>query len=253
MPPNVNLQARSVELAPSPVRLHVTCYGPVWSAGPSRRRLRKGHHLSRRTSNSLRPVSVRYSATNCYGCHGPEKQFNSLRLDSRAAMMQGGKRGPVLVSGKPEDSLLIQAVRHQGLKMPLGGRLEESQIAALEEWIRRGAPWPASPAIAAGNEQYKKLAREHWAFQAVKKPPLPRVAEAKWSLGPVDSFVYRALEEGRPLSRRASRPPHSDPAPELRFDWPAAYRGRKRSLRRRQLTRRVPGASGPPAGFAAFR
>ena len=139
----------------------------------------------------VRPVL----ATNCYGCHGPEKQFNSLRLDSRAAMMRGGKRGPVLVSGKPEDSLLIQAVRHQGLQMPLGGRLEDSQIAALEEWIRRGALWPLSPAVAIGNDRYERLAREHWAFQPVKKPPLPRVAEAKWSRSPVDPFVYRALKK----------------------------------------------------------
>ena len=151
----------------------------------------------------VRPVL----ATNCYGCHGPEKQFNSLRLDSRAAMMRGGKRGPAVVSGKPEASLLIQAVRHQGLQMPLGGRLEESQILALEEWIQRGAPWPASPAIAAGNEQYKKLAREHWAFQAVKKPSPPRVAEAKWSRSPVDPFVYRALKKAglspsKPADRR---------------------------------------------------
>ena len=109
--------------------------------------------------------------------------------------MQGGKRGPVLVSGKPKESLLIQAVRHQGLQMPLGGRLEESQIAALEEWIRRGAPWPVSLASATGNDQYEKLAREHWAFQPVEKPSLPRVAEAKWSRSPVDPFVYRALKK----------------------------------------------------------
>ncbi len=137
----------------------------------------------------VRPVL----ATNCYGCHGPEKQFNSLRLDSREAMMRGGGRGPIIVSGKPEASLLIQAVRHQGLEMPLGGRLEESQIAALEEWIRRGAPWPAAPAIASGDDQYERLAREHWAFQAVKKPQLPAVADANWSRGPADPFVYRAL------------------------------------------------------------
>ena len=91
--------------------------------------------------------------------------------------------------------------------MPLGGRLEEPQIAALEEWIRRGAPWPAAPAIAAGNEQYEKLAREHWAFQAVKKSPLPKVAEAKWLRNPVDPFVYRALKKAglapsKPADRR---------------------------------------------------
>ena len=139
----------------------------------------------------VRPVL----ATNCYGCHGPEKQFNSLRLDSREALLRGGKRGPVLVPDRPGESLLIQAVRHQGLQMPLGGRLEESQIAGLEEWIRRGAPWPTSPTVATGNDQYERLAREHWAFQPVKKPPFPEVAEARWSHNPVDPFVYRALKE----------------------------------------------------------
>src|SRR3954464_7506933 len=67
----------------------------------------------------VRPVL----ATNCYSCHGPDKQFGSLRLDSRERVLSGGKSGPAAIPGKPNESLLIKAVRHQGLKMPLGGKL----------------------------------------------------------------------------------------------------------------------------------
>ena len=139
----------------------------------------------------VRPVL----AVNCYGCHGPEKQANMLRVDSRESLLRGGKRGPALVPEKPEESLLIQAVRHQGLQMPLGGRLEASEIDALEEWVRRGAPWPATAVTEApGDGRYERLVRDHWAFQPVEKTPLPEVAEARWSR-PTDRFIYRALEE----------------------------------------------------------
>ena len=140
----------------------------------------------------VRPVL----AVNCYGCHGPEKQVNSLRVDSREALVRGGKRGSALVAGKPEESLLIQAVRHEGLQMPLGGRLKDSEIAALEEWVRRGAPWPASVVTQdADDDRYERLVREHWAFQPVEKPALPEVAAAQWSSHPTDRFIYRALDE----------------------------------------------------------
>src|SRR5689334_22211666 len=77
----------------------------------------------------VRPVL----AQNCYGCHGPEKQFSGLRLDSREAILRGGKSGPAVTPGSAENSLLIRAVRQQGPKMPVGGKLKESDIAALVE------------------------------------------------------------------------------------------------------------------------
>ena len=154
----------------------------------------------------VRPVL----AVNCYSCHGPDKQFNELRLDSREAMLVGGKRGPAVVAGKPDASLLVQAVRHDdsqmGLQMPMGGKLAETEVEALAEWVRRGAFWPTSVpgAESAGNDHYETLAREHWAFQPVTKPALPDLPgetpgqgadAARWSRHPADRFVYQALAE----------------------------------------------------------
>src|SRR5262249_32805893 len=56
----------------------------------------------------VRPVL----AENCWKCHGPQKQKGGLRLDSRAAVLQGGESGPAIVEGKPEESLLVEAINH---------------------------------------------------------------------------------------------------------------------------------------------
>ena len=82
-------------------------------------------------------------ATNCHSCHS-EGGLGGLRLDSREAVLKGGKSGAVVVAGKPDDSLLMQAVRrtHVRLKMPPVGALAETEVEALAEWIRRGLPWP---------------------------------------------------------------------------------------------------------------
>ena len=107
----------------------------------------------------VRPVL----AKNCYSCHGADQQQSSLRVDSREALLQGGKRGPSIVPGDPANSLLVKAIRHDGLKMPIGTRLKDTEIAAVEAWIRNDAPWPvvAVAEKASRKELYAQLAREH--------------------------------------------------------------------------------------------
>src|SRR4051812_42428923 len=85
------------------------------------------------------PEQVRFFETNirpplvehCQKCHGPQKQKADLRLDSRAAILEGGASGPAAVPGHPDRSLLILAVRHaKGVeKMPQGKKLSGREIA----------------------------------------------------------------------------------------------------------------------------
>src|SRR5437868_10477803 len=80
----------------------------------------------------VRPLLVQ----KCQKCHGSKKQESGLRLDSRAAVLNGGERGPAVVAGKADGSNLILAVRQQGdLKMPPGGKLSQAEIAALTRWV----------------------------------------------------------------------------------------------------------------------
>src|SRR5580704_12029624 len=116
----------------------------------------------------VRPVL----AARCFSCHGPQQQFSSLRVDSREALLKGGNRGPAVIPGDPKLSLLARAVRHDGLKMPAGGKLPNEQVAAIEKWITLGAPWPENDRSAAAGPKepgfYERIRKEHWAFQPVR-------------------------------------------------------------------------------------
>jgi hypothetical protein len=114
-------------------------------------------------------------------------------------MLRGGAQGPAVVPGRPDDSLLIKAIRHEGLKMPLGGKLTDSEIEALVQWVNQGAVWPEEASKGTAGPQdpefYDKIKREHWAFQPVRNPGLPAVKDSAWSDHPVDRFIQAGLEQ----------------------------------------------------------
>lgn len=155
---------------------------------------------------SVRPVL----AENCYSCHGPDKHKNDLRLDSRAAMLAGGKSGPAIAPGDPGKSLLIAAVTHvdADLKMPQDKpKLAEHDIAALRQWIELGAPWP--PTDAADAERPGVITnedRQWWAFQPLKYVTPPQVGDDAWSLNPIDRFIHARLKaDGLEPAERAEK------------------------------------------------
>src|SRR4051794_28935040 len=76
-------------------------------------------------------------AAKCQKCHGPRQQRGGLRLDSRSALLRGGKTGPVVVPGKVEASLLIDAVNYESLEMPPDGPLSSREVAILAEWVKQ--------------------------------------------------------------------------------------------------------------------
>src|SRR3954447_4206376 len=78
----------------------------------------------------IRPVLVK----ECYSCHSSEarKVRGGLRVDSRDALLKGGDTGPAVVPGKPLDSLLLKALRQDGLAMPPNGKLPDEVVADFE-------------------------------------------------------------------------------------------------------------------------
>ena len=115
-------------------------------------------------------------AAKCYSCHSrrAKKLQGTLQVDSRAALLAGGDSGPAIVPGKPAQSLLIAAVQYvpeAEFEMPPQGKLADHEIAALTEWVRRGAPFPggaALPADSPGKMDFTE-ARQFWSFVPVQK------------------------------------------------------------------------------------
>lgn len=136
----------------------------------------------------VRPILV----NRCLSCHGAKKAKSGLRLDSRAAMLRGGEQGSAVAPGKPEESLLVRAVRYQSdLKMPPTGRLGDKEIADLAHWVSLGAPW-ANNLVLATPETLARAGSKHWAFRPPARPPLPAV-HSRWQRTPIDSFILADL------------------------------------------------------------
>jgi len=143
----------------------------------------------------IRPVLVMH----CYECHSAEKTKGGLRLDYRGGFEKGGESGELVNASAPDNSLLLQAIRHDSkdLRMPKGAdKLPDGVIADLTRWVSMGVPGlsenPPSAQAAATEEWQAKLAkrRAHWAWQSVHKPTVPKLAAH-----PVDSFLMAKMQE----------------------------------------------------------
>ncbi len=182
-------------------------------------------------------------AHRCYECHGEKKQKAGLRLDHISTIIAGGDSGPALVRGKPDDSLLIEAIRYKNedLQMPPDDeRLPAAEVAVLEKWIQLGAPWPATDAVAhdtkGPRDEFGFTAddRAFWSFQPISDPQPPALAEpaaasaAAWATSAIDRFIAaKHLEHGltpapaadkRELVRRVYYDVHGLPPTRVQID-----------------------------------
>ena len=151
-------------------------------------------------------------AENCYKCHGSKDQKGKLRLDLRELALAGGESGEVIIPGRPDKSLLVEAVKWESLEMPPTGKLSESQIATLTEWIKLGAPMPKDHGSGSGVELRKArgitdLDRQWWAFQPIQRPTLPPIHNPQSAIrNPIDAFIGAALaREGLTPAPEADR------------------------------------------------
>jgi hypothetical protein len=145
----------------------------------------------------------------CIQCHGEAVQMSGLDLRTLEAMLKGGERGPAIVPGNAEASLLYRRVA--GLEKPAmpmapAPPLTRQEIAVLKSWIDQGAKSsaPASQAGAAKSSGYGKGYKERaitdedrswWSFQKPSRFPIPNVADARWKRNPIDAFIKQALDQ----------------------------------------------------------
>jgi len=134
----------------------------------------------------IRPVLV----SKCYKCHSAEtKQVKGgLTLDTREGTRTGGESGKSVVPGNIQDSLLIEALHHEGLEMPPGEKLPSDVIAKFEQWVKMGAPDPREGKGLAKREINHEEARRFWSLKPITRPPVPR-AGTNWAYSDIDRFV----------------------------------------------------------------
>jgi len=103
----------------------------------------------------------------CYACHGALKQKAGLRVDTVAFI----KEANVIASGDPEKSELVQRIRsndEEERMPPEGHALTQVEVKAITDWITAGA-------LAPEGERPEDDPLEHWAFQKIERPDIPKV------------------------------------------------------------------------------
>lgn len=138
--------------------------------------------------NRIRPLL----AERCYSCHSERanKSQGGLKLDSKAGLFAGGSSGPAVIPGKPRESLLLKAVKRTETDvapMPPDKPLTKAQVQDLEQWVKEGAIYPESSVPTEGLVQ-------HWAFQPVINPPVPRTIAEGWPWSDIDRFLLAKME-----------------------------------------------------------
>lgn len=158
----------------------------------------------------IRPMLVKH----CYECHsagavGKNKLKGGLLLDSRDGVLMGGESGPAAVPGKPDESLLISALKYDSFKMPPSGRLPDEIVAHFSKWIEMGAPDPRNEtAVVASSEIDLEAGRKHWSFQPLTRPQPPEVQDSGWGRTPIDQFV-RARQEAAGVTPNTAAAPRT--------------------------------------------
>jgi len=158
--------------------------------------------------SKIRPVLVKH----CYECHSSEagELKGSLSLENAASVLKGGDSGAILVAGKPTESLIVEALKYDGLEMPPSGKLPDDVIRDFEKWIEMGAPDPRSGDAAKVHAKVAidvEAGRKFWAFQPPVKAPLPTVKNPSWPAGWIDQFILAEQEAvGLTPSTEVDRP-----------------------------------------------
>ena len=171
-------------------------------------------------------------AARCFACHGSLKQEGSLRLDTAAAIRTGGDSGPAAVPKDVAASVLFERIsdKDPATRMPPEGEgapFKPAEIELIRAWIAAGAPGPT-------DEKPEADPREHWAFRAPQRPPVPQVKNSAWVRNPIDR-----ARKARPATaaRGGARPAAA--ARLSRSRRPAADPRATHRLPGRQVSRRL--------------
>jgi len=144
----------------------------------------------------VRPLFLQH----CAECHSAKigDPEGGLSFDSRQDFHAAEG---VAVAGRPDESLIVKVVRYDGdLQMPPDGKLPQAAIETIEEWVRRGLPWPndgrPDGAAKTGVEAFDIARRkaEHWCWHPPRVAAAPAVRNAAWCRSDIDRFVLARLE-----------------------------------------------------------
>ncbi len=121
-------------------------------------------------------------------CHTGDKKKGGFSMNDRAALLEGGENGKVVVPGQAGASKLLEVVQSADPDTqmpPKGPRLDAKQIATLRQWIDEGAAW--EPGFAFQKPAYEPPLKP-------RRPSLPEAVAGREN--PIDRILDAARAKG---------------------------------------------------------
>ena len=120
-----------------------------------------------------------------------------LVLDTRQGIRARGSRGPAVVPGNVESSVLIKAIRYTdkdfaNAAIGEAGGFGGEGLGVVE--LRMGAAFDTRDGSAVVKTYDTEAAKKWGAFQPVKRPDAAKVADTAWPRGEIDKYVLAGLE-----------------------------------------------------------
>ncbi|MCA8982935.1 MAG: PSD1 domain-containing protein [Planctomycetaceae bacterium] len=138
----------------------------------------------------------------CFECHAGEYPDSGYRLDVHGELLGYSTGHALVVPGNSRDNPLLKVLtsRSDTERMPPEGEpFSDREVALFRAWIDQGLDWDDTLL------PEPRLESTHWAFQKVRRPPLPATT-ADVKMHPIDAFLQaRQVELGLRPAAEAER------------------------------------------------
>ena len=131
----------------------------------------------------------------CIQCHGGKVLKGELELRTLGSLLEGGESGEVVVSGRPEDSLLLERIAAGEMPPGRAEKLTPDEVDLIRQWIVAGIPADQRAASLSATSAITDEDRQFWAFRPLKRPAIPKLGDTGPMRTPIDAFVLSRLEE----------------------------------------------------------
>ena len=144
-------------------------------------------------NREIRPIM----SDTCFRCHGPDKssRMMGMRLDLREEATKPNATGHTpIVPGDPDHSEIIKRIFEpnaaKAMPPPMAHKtLTQVQKETIRRWVAEGAKYQG-----------------HWAYEPVKRPPVPEPTNTSQIVNPIDAFIQdRLVKAGLTPSIEADR------------------------------------------------
>lgn len=139
----------------------------------------------------------------CFDCHAGEFPDSGYRLDVRNEFLGYSTGRAFVMPGNSRRSHLIDVLTSKaddGRMPPDQEPLSEIQVAKFRAWIDQGLSWDDELLPP------PQVESDHWAFQKISRPEVPRMIAATMKAHPIDAFIAtRQHERGIQATESAPR------------------------------------------------